>query len=143
MTHKAAAAKLFEARDENERMRAWLDANPAMTVRDWKGKGFTEFSPFDPHYVAPGEKPFDKLTKRELAEMRALATSTKARFMPKNYRQAAARDPELVWDEARREYQLRSPPPSKSETDDQPRTGGGSGISMPTPRSTRTGGTGQ
>lgn len=131
--------------DDNAAMEKWLAANPALTVRDWKGKGFTEFAPFDPHYVAPGEKPFQDLTKRELAKMRWHATSTKARFLPKNLRQAAARDPLLEWDEVQREYRWKGEPPPRPKSLLFPfsRTGGGSGFSTPNPKATRTGGAGQ
>ena len=81
----------------------YLADNPAMTPRDWKGKGFTEFAPFDKYYVAPGEEPWDKLDPREV---RRLATSEKARFLPRSYRMAAARDPGLIFDERTRSYRL-------------------------------------
>ena len=93
---------------------SFLAANPAMTPRDWKGKGFTEFAPFDKHYVAAGEAPWDNL---DHAEVRRLATTTRARFLSRGQRQAAARDPGLIWDERSRSYRLRAdttPSPSKA-----------------------------
>jgi hypothetical protein len=74
-----------------------------MTPRDYKGKGFTEFAPFDRHYVGAGELPWDKLDRDEV---RRLATSEKARFLPRSYRMAAGRDPGLIWDDRIRSYRL-------------------------------------
>jgi hypothetical protein len=92
--------------------------NPAMTVRDWKGKGFHEFAPFDKYDVGPTEQPWQKLDR---AEVRRLATRNKARFLSRSQRMAAARDPGLIWDERTRSYRLRheaTPPPQEA-------TGGG------------------
>jgi hypothetical protein len=81
----------------------YLAANPGMTARDWKGKGFTKHSPFDKHYVAPGEPPWDQLDRDEV---RLLATRNKARFLSRGQRMAAGRDPGLVWDERSLSYRL-------------------------------------
>lgn len=98
----------------------FLADNPAMTVRDWKGKGFTRFAPFDKDYVVPGELPWDKLDREEV---RRLATTEKARFLPRSYRMAAGRDPGLIWDDRARSYRLRADaPPAPS-----PATEGGGG----------------
>ncbi|WP_426692752.1 hypothetical protein ACMC5O_001854 [Sphingomonas sediminicola] len=76
-----------------------------MTVRDWKGKGFHAFAPFDKHYVLPNELPWDKLDRDEV---RRLATSEKARFLTRGQRMAAGRDPGLEWDERSRSYRLKA-----------------------------------
>ncbi len=81
----------------------YLADNPALTARDYKGKGFTNFSPFDKHHVEPGEVPWDRLDR---AEVRYIATSDKARFLPRNVRMAAAVDPGLLWDARTRSYRL-------------------------------------
>jgi hypothetical protein len=89
----------------------FLADSPAMSVRDWKGKGFHKFAPFDKDYVAPGEVPWHKLDRDDV---RRLAISTKARFLSRNERMAAGRDPGLIWDERTRSYRLRAgttPPP--------------------------------
>jgi hypothetical protein len=83
----------------------FLSDNPAMSARDWKGKGFHAFAPFDKHHVLPGERPWDELDRDEV---RRLATRTKARFLPRNARMAAGRDPGLEWDERTRSYRLKA-----------------------------------
>lgn len=83
---------------------AFLAANPDKTLRDYKGKGFNYFHPFDKHLVLEGEKPWHKLDKKQVREA---ATSDKARFLSKGERQAAGRDPALVWDERTRSYRRR------------------------------------
>lgn len=97
---------------EPDALPAYLATNPNMTARDYKGKGFDIFHPFDKHYVEPGEKPWHKLDPEQV---RVAATSDKARFLSKGVRQAAGRDPGLVWDEKagayrRRDNTLPAPP---------------------------------
>ena len=95
----------------------YLADNPAMTARDWKGKGFTEHNPFDKYRVEPGEEPWDKLDRDDV---RRLATSTKARFLSRSERMAAARDSGLVWDARTRSYRLRAeatPAPQEAARD--------------------------
>jgi hypothetical protein len=96
----------------------YLAANPGMTARDFKGKGFTAFAPFDKHHVAPNEKLWDAL---DPAEVRQAATGRPARFLSKSERQAAARDPALIWDEGSRSYRKRlasDPSPFSLPTED-------------------------
>lgn len=83
----------------------YLAANPAQTARDWKGKGFTKYAPFDKYYVGAGELPCEELCP---IEVRKLATKEKARFLARNVRMAAARDPGLIWDDRTRSYRLRA-----------------------------------
>lgn len=90
--------------DEEAQKAEWLAADPSRSPRDWKGKGFGEFSPFDPNHVAPGDKPWQAVNRSEL---RKAAPRTKARFLRRAERQAAARDGSLVWDERAREYRPR------------------------------------
>ena len=93
---------------------AYLAAHPNMTARDFKGKGFDAFHPFDKDYVAPGELPWHTLDPEQV---RAAATSEKARFLSKAVRQAAGRDPELVFDDLTGSYRRRSdtpPAPSRA-----------------------------
>jgi hypothetical protein len=97
----------------------FLADNPAMTVRDWKGKGFHAFAPFDKYHVGVGEAPWDELDREEV---RRLATSEKARFLTRGQRMAAGRDPGLEWDERTRSYRLRAeatpaPSPVAGEAD--------------------------
>lgn len=91
--------------DDRADRERFLAANPAQSARDWKGKGFHEFAPFDRYYVEPSEQPWQKLDR---AEIRRLATSGKARFLSRSQRMAAARDPGLVWDERSRSYRLKA-----------------------------------
>lgn len=91
--------------DWPERQRAdlarYLRNNPGNTVRGWKGKP-------SPHPVWPaaGERPWDKL---RATDVRAAATTIPASLLPHNIRQAAARDPALVWNPLARKYRLRQP----------------------------------
>lgn len=82
---------------------SFLSRNPSLTTRDYKGKGFGPFAPFDPHHLGPGEKPWHRFTAREV---RAFAITYPARFLSKGVRQAAARDQGLTWDEVTRRYRL-------------------------------------
>ncbi|WP_326525521.1 hypothetical protein [Sphingomonas sp.] len=92
---------------------SYLAANPGQTARDYKGKGFDEFHPFLKHHVTPGERAWDKLNP---IEVRRAATTEKARFLSRGERQAAGRDPGLVWDERSRSYRLRADiPPAPPE----------------------------
>lgn len=79
----------------------FLRANPGMTVRDWKGKG-----PSTPLDAERWEKPWNRLKS---AEVRAEAVLWFARELPRNLRQAAARDPGLIWNTMARKYRLRLP----------------------------------
>jgi hypothetical protein len=108
--------------DDPTALDRFLADNPAMTVRDWKGKGFHSFAPFDKEYVHPGELPWDRLDRDEV---RRLATSNKARFLSRGQRMAAGRDPGLIWDERTRSYALRdaatlAPSPVAGEADPYP-----------------------
>ena len=86
----------------------YLAANPGMTTRDYKGKGFNEFAPFEKDFVRPNEEPWQSLDREEV---RRQATSGKARYLPRNVRQAASRDPGLEWDAQALAYRLRSVAP--------------------------------
>lgn len=93
----------FPSDDDPAALAAFLAANPAMTPRDFKGKGFGAFAPFDPHHVGPKELPWREQDRREV---RALAITYPARFLTKGVRQAAARDAGLTWDEVTGRYRL-------------------------------------
>jgi hypothetical protein len=93
--------------DLDGELTAFLAKRPAMTVRDYKGKGFGAHAPFDRTFAFTGEKPWHALDPRDVREA---ATSEKARFLPRSYRQAAARDDALEWDEERRAYRLKGSP---------------------------------
>ena len=98
--------------DNQAGLERYLAANPGMTAREWKGKGFHEYNPFDKDHVREGEKPWHEL---DPAEVRQIAIGTKARYLTKGQRQAAARDPGLIWDAVSLAYCLRSDgPPSPS-----------------------------
>ncbi|WP_294275081.1 hypothetical protein [uncultured Sphingomonas sp.] len=86
--------------NDAEALASYLAANPGKTVRDWKGKDWVAFDKF---YVGPGEVPFDRLDRDQV---RYQADGVPARFLPRNVRQAAGRDPGMVWDEASRAYRL-------------------------------------
>lgn len=81
----------------------YLASNPSMTPRDFKGKGFHAFRPFDPRAFNANEVPWDRLDREAV---RKLAIREKARFLPHNVRQAAARDPGLTFNERTRSYEL-------------------------------------
>ena len=97
---------------EEDALLLYLAANPGMTAREFKGKGFDAYNPFDKDHVREGEKPWHEL---DPAEVRQIAIGTKARYLTKGQRQAAARDPGLIWDAVSLAYCLRSDgPPSPS-----------------------------
>ena len=100
---EAHIAPLIQARwpEEREGFERFLRANPGMTVRDWKGKGPS--LPLDPQ---PWEKPWHKLKPDEVATE---AVRCFARELPHNLRLAAARHPDLVWNDYARKYRLRLP----------------------------------
>jgi len=85
----------------------YLRANPGHTVRDYKGMG-----PVVPVEAEPGEKPWRKLSA---AEVRNAAVAASARDLPRNVRQAAARDPGLIWNPLARKYRLRLPSDPSAE----------------------------
>lgn len=89
---------------ERDALAHYLASNPGMTSRDWKGKGFDAFNPFDKDHVRDGEMPWHEL---DPTEVRKTAIGTKARYLTKGQRQAAARDPGLVWDPISLAYCLR------------------------------------
>ena len=102
---------------------AYLAANPDKTPRDFKGKGFDTFHPFNKDHVGPNEQPWDRLNP---VAVRDAATTEKARFLTKGERQAAARDPGLIWDEATRSYCRRgATPPHPPEPAYRQEEGGG------------------
>lgn len=86
-------------------LEAYLRRFPGHSVADWKAKGPT--SPLD---AAPYEARWSKLP---IAEVRQAATRTIARDLPRNVRQAAARDLDLIWNPLARKYRVRllSDPP--------------------------------
>lgn len=85
----------------------YLRANPGHTVRDYKGLG-----PSVPPDPRPWEKAWHKVTAEEV---RTAAPAASARDLPRNVRQAAARDPGLIWNPLARKYRLRLPsdPPAE------------------------------
>jgi hypothetical protein len=94
-----------------------------MTPRDFKGKGFSRFAPFDPYYVGLNEPPWNTLDQ---ADVRRLAVREKARFLPRCFRMAAARDPGLIWCSRSRSYCIRdegAPAPQEATGGDADREG--------------------
>ena len=94
-------ARLVSGRAEPDRsnLEGYLRLHPGHTLRDWKGKG-----PTLPPETDPKEKPWRSLSREEV---RAAAVATSARDLPRNVRQAAARDNGLVWNPLARKYRLR------------------------------------
>jgi len=88
------------AGDDPAALAAYLAANPGKTPRDYKGKGGFVF---DKYHVGPNELPFDRLDRDHV---RCRVDGVPARYLPRNLRQAAGRDPALAWDEATRAYRL-------------------------------------
>jgi hypothetical protein len=103
------------------KLERYLAANPAMTARDFEGKGPTPFNPFDKCRESPdGWRTLDRRLVREAA------TTTPARFLTRRYRIAAARDPALIWDPASLLYRLRNEgAPAPREASDGGRLTGG------------------
>ena len=87
------------AEPDRGELAAYLRANPGQTARDWKGKGRS--LPFD---AQRGEAPWSKL---KADDVRSAAIAASARDLPQNIRQAAARDPGLIWNPLARKYRLR------------------------------------
>lgn len=85
----------------------YLRANPGHTVRDYKGLG-----PVVPDEAEMGEKPWHRLGAEEVREA---AVTASARDLPRNVRQAAARDPGLIWNPLARKYRLRQPGDPQAE----------------------------
>lgn len=86
---------------ERSELEGFLRANPGMTVRDWKGLG-----PSVPVEAEQWEKPWHRLKPEEV---RAEAVRRFARELPRNVRQAAARDPALIWNDLAHKYRRRLP----------------------------------
>jgi len=86
---------------ERADLEAYLRRFPGHSVGDWKAKGLT--CPLD---AEPHAKPWWKLKP---AEVREAGTRTIARDLPRNVRQAAGRDPGLIWNPLARKYRLRLP----------------------------------
>jgi hypothetical protein len=89
------------ADEERADLEAYLRRFPGHSVADWKAKG-----PTGPLDAEPYEPIWSKL---EAAVVREVGTRTVARDLPRNYRQAAARDPGLIWNPLARKYRLRLP----------------------------------
>lgn len=100
---EAHIARLAGWRSEPDRsdLARFLRANPGKTVRDWKGKG-----PSTPPEPQRWEQSWSRL---KATEVRQSAVSAFARDLPHNVRQAAARDPGLIWNPLARKYRLRLP----------------------------------
>jgi len=98
---------------------------------DVKGK---DTALFDRTLVAPNAKPWHALNP---AQVRYRATTTPAVLLSKGERQAAARDPGLEWDEAKRTYRQRrvgSPPPPLATGGNAEGQGGSESPVWPTSR---------
>jgi hypothetical protein len=89
-------------------LEAYLRRFPGHSVADWKGKSMCP--PLD---AAPYHRPWSKLKAEEVREA---ATRAIARDLPRNVRQAAGRDPALIWNEYARKYRLRMPGDPPAET---------------------------
>lgn len=95
--------RLVAGRDSDpdfEKLAEYLRNNPGHTVRDYKGTG-----PSVPPEPLPWEKPWHKLSAEEV---RTAAVRASARELSRNIRQAAARDPGLIWNPLARKYRLRA-----------------------------------
>jgi hypothetical protein len=105
----AHIASLLAGRAEPDRsdLERFLRANPGMTVGDWKGSG-----PVIPADAEGWEKPWSRL---KVEEVRAEAVRHFARELPRNLRQAAARDPGLIWNALARKYRVRLPSDPKAD----------------------------
>lgn len=101
---------------------AFLRAHPGSSVRDWKGKG----------HEAPAPASEDEAAWASLDpnEVRDRATATVARLLTRNIRQAAGRDPSLIWNPLARKYRLRL---ASEEARDGPEQDGGAGRAAATP----------
>lgn len=99
---EAHISRLLAGRCEEDRrsLNSFLRANPGMTVRDWKGKG---------PVVPPDPASWEKSWRQVKAQARREAVNQFARELPRNLRQAAARDPALIWNPLARKYRLRLP----------------------------------
>ena len=100
---EAYIARELIGRSEPDRsdLELYLRRFPGHSLRDWKGKSIIR--PLD-------ARPFDKAWhKLKAADVHAVATATIARELPQNVRQAAARDPALIWNPLARKYRLRLP----------------------------------
>jgi len=106
---EAHIAFLLSGRVEPDRseLERFLRANPGLTVGDWKGSG-----PVVPADAQRWEKPWRLLPSDAVKEE---AARHFARELPRNLRQAAARDPGLIWNPLARKYRLRTPadPPAE------------------------------
>jgi hypothetical protein len=83
---------------ERTEAEAFLRANPGMSVRDWKGKGFP---------MSLGEPDQEDWSDLDPDQVREAATRQPARLLARNVRQAAGRDPSLVWNPLARRYRRR------------------------------------
>lgn len=94
--------------EDRESLERFLRTNPGKTVGDWKGKG-----PVVPVDAEEWEKPWHRLKAEEVQQE---AVRYFARELPHNLRQAAARDPALIWNPVARKYRLRLPsdPPAEA-----------------------------
>lgn len=101
---EAFIAEALRGRTGTERaeVERYLRDHPGEDIRDWKGKCDRWHLP----QAKPEEQPWETLS---LAHVRALATRELARRLPRNIRQAAARDPCLIWNELARRYRLKRP----------------------------------
>jgi hypothetical protein len=81
---------------------SYLRSHPSDSMRAWKGKSDSRCLPG----ATPDEKPWQSLKPVMVREM---ATNNLARHLPHNVRQAAAHDPELVWNPLARKYRQRQP----------------------------------
>lgn len=89
------------AEPDRSNLERYLRANPGNTARDWDGKG-----PSLPPEAEPWEEPWNRLNA---GDVRSEAVRYFARELPQNLRQAAARDPGLIWNNLARKYRERLP----------------------------------
>jgi hypothetical protein len=85
---------------ERKEIESYLRRSPGHTVRDWKGKG-------DPDFLPPSERSECDWNQLPRDDVREIATINIARDLPANVRQAAARDPALIWNPLARRYRFR------------------------------------
>lgn len=86
--------------EERADAEAYLRTHPGMSIRDWKAKGYP---------MSLGEPGEDEWADLDADQVRAAATRQPARLLARNVRQAAGRDPSLVWNPLARRYRRRLP----------------------------------
>ena len=107
------AGQITDRREpERSELEQYLRDHPGQSVRDWKAKPLP-----CPVPVAIGERAWSAL---DASDVRAAATRHIARELPRSVRQAAGRDPGLVWNRLASKYRMRVPTDAKPEAENPP-----------------------